>query len=191
MNEYDPSFGVTEDMLQQIVMWDKKQRYHMWNGRIRANQGHSIDVDLELTEVQPPELLFHGTSDNNVDSIRKMGLLKMKRQYVHLSPDKETAMVVARRRVNPLVLTIAAGEMHRNGHKFYRSENGVWLTDHVPSQYINSLKASDCELTFRQAREFERLWHGTSEECREKVRQESPDVIEQVEKALGYPLTIG
>lgn len=106
---------------------------------IRASQGHSIDVDLKLKALAPPEVLYHGTSEKNFKLIRKSsGLSKMNRQHVHLSGDKETAINVGSRHGKVIVLVIDTKSMHKDGYKFYRSENGVWLTDNVPSRYFKS-----------------------------------------------------
>ena len=104
---------------------------------IRASQGHSVAVDLELPALEPPELLFHGTVARSLPAIRAEGLRRMSRHHVHLSPDPETARIVGRRRGQPLVLRIAAGAMHRDGHVFHRADNGIWLTEHVPPDYIS------------------------------------------------------
>ena len=129
---------LTMNDLEHIVDTDEKRRYSFNDDKtlIRANQGHSIPVDLELEPVQPPEYLYHGTVGQFLASIQKEGLLPRSRQYVHLSADLETAVKVGKRRGKPVVLQIASGKMHQDGHVFYISENGVWLTDAVPPQYI-------------------------------------------------------
>ena len=125
--------------LEEIVRTDDKQRYAFNDSktRIRANQGHSVPVDVELTECEPPELLYHGTGEKYVDSILKHGLIPKTRLYVHLSKDVETAKLVGLRHGTPVVFTVQSGEMYRHGARFYRSENGVWLTERVPSQYLS------------------------------------------------------
>lgn len=105
---------------------------------IRASQGHSVDVDLGYEEQSPPEWLFHGTSADWVPLILMTGLDKRERHHVHLSADEKTAGIVARRRRNPVVLRIMAAEMAKEGHKFFLSTNGVWLTDAVPPAFILS-----------------------------------------------------
>jgi putative RNA 2'-phosphotransferase len=105
--------------------------------RIRANQGHSIDVDLALTALEPPATLYHGTATRFAKSIRNLGLVKQSRQHVHLSSDQATAIKVGTRHGKPLVLKIRAGEMHARGLAFFRSENGVWLTDAVAAEFID------------------------------------------------------
>ena len=124
--------------LEQIVATDEKQRYSFsTDGKlIRANQGHSIPVDVELAELQPPEILYHGTAQKFGASIITQGLLKMSRLYVHLSGDIETAVKVGRRHGKPIVFRVASGRMFADGYKFYRSVNGVWLTEHVPAIYL-------------------------------------------------------
>ncbi len=125
--------------LLRVVAENDKQRFALSpdGRRIRARQGHSIPVDLGLTPVQPPEFLYHGTARRNLPSIRRQGLLRGKRHHVHLSPDEATALQVGRRYGEPVVLRIRAGEMHRDGHRFYLTENRVWLTEHVPPGYID------------------------------------------------------
>lgn len=129
---------ISLEELEEIVAKDEKQRYSFNEDKtlIRANQGHSVHVDLELEEREPPEFLYHGTVERFLDSIRREGLQRQNRQYVHLSPDVETAVKVGRRRGKPVVLQAAAGKMHRDGYRFYLSENGVWLTEEVPPQYL-------------------------------------------------------
>jgi putative RNA 2'-phosphotransferase len=105
--------------------------------RIRANQGHSVDIDLELEPTPPPEVLFHGTGEWSVDSIMAGGLGRMNRHHVHLSRDAETARRVGARHGRPVVFEIAAGRMARDGHTFFVSANGVWLVDEVPPQYLS------------------------------------------------------
>lgn len=139
-------YPLTHELLEEVVRTNNKQRFAFSPDgmRIRASQGHSIDVDLALSPLEPPEVLFHGTADRNIASIRQGGLRKGQRQHVHLSSDEQTAIKVGQRHGKPEVLTIRAGEMHRQGHLFYRSENGVWLTDHVPPQFIVFPDGSAC-----------------------------------------------
>ena len=125
--------------LERIVSEDEKQRYSFNEDKtlIRANQGHSIPVDVELEEVEPPEFLYHGTGEKYVESIGKQGLLPKSRLYVHLSVDEETARKVGSRHGKPVIYIVKSGEMYRNHEKFYRSVNGVWLTKCVPVQYLS------------------------------------------------------
>ncbi|NIR50683.1 RNA 2'-phosphotransferase [candidate division KSB1 bacterium] len=125
-------------LLQEVVERNDKKRFSFSeNGRwIRANQGHSIDVDLGLRPRKPPEQLYHGTTQRFVKSIKQKGLLKGNRRHVHLSKDVDTAMKVGQRHGRPVVLTVLSGEMYRAGHTFYLSENGIWLTDCVKPQYL-------------------------------------------------------
>lgn len=127
--------------LEQVVAENNKKRFEFNQDKtqIRASQGHSVSVDLGYEEKVPPEVLYHGTSRNFLLSIKTVGLSKMQRHHVHMSADQDTALTVARRRTGPLVLTVMAGEMHRQGHKFYLSTNGVWLTDKVPAQFLQGL----------------------------------------------------
>lgn len=122
--------------VEEIVRKDSKQRYTIKDGKIRANQGHSIKVNLGLIPEHPPEELFHGTPLKFVDVILEEGLKPMQRQYVHLSSDRATAIQVANRRGKEHIFVIDATKMVKDGFKFYKSENGVWLTYHVPTEYL-------------------------------------------------------
>jgi len=134
------TFGknITREELNKIVATDNKQRYSFSEDKksIRANQGHSLYVELDLKEFVPPSILYHGTVERFIGNIKDKGLLKMSRQYVHLSEDLITAEKVGNRRGKAIILHIEAGKMHKDGFKFYLSENGVWLTDYVPREYI-------------------------------------------------------
>ena len=125
-------------MLEEIVRTDSKQRYSFNEDKtlIRANQGHSIPVDVELKEMQPPETLWHGTGEKYVASIDQQGLNPRTRLYVHLSKDRETAKKVGQRHGKPVLYLVKAEEMYNDGYRFYRSENGVWLTKEVPVKYL-------------------------------------------------------
>ena len=129
-------------MLKEIVRDDEKKRYSFNEDgtKIRANQGHSVQVDVELKEAAPPAVLYHGTGIKYVESIDKEGLLPRQRLYVHLSSDVETAMKVGKRHGKPFVYEVLAGEMARDGYKFYLSANGVWLTKCVPVKFLRSYK---------------------------------------------------
>lgn len=124
--------------LKFIVQNCDKQRYTFNDDftKIRANQGHSIKVDLELSAVVPPEILYHGTATRNLESIIKNGINKGSRNHVHLSPDKATATKVGMRHGKVVVLKIKSGQMFRDGFKFFISKNGVWLTDFIEPEYI-------------------------------------------------------
>ena len=130
--------AITLDELRQIVEQNDKKRFVLSDdaARIRAAQGHSIEVDLKLTVKAPPPVLYHGTVRKYMANIRKHGLLPMNRHDVHLSPDKETATRVAIRRGKPVILVIETYPMIRNGYQFRVSDNGVWLITEVPPQYI-------------------------------------------------------
>lgn len=132
---------ITLDMLKDIVATDKKGRYSFNSdfSKIRANQGHSVKVDVGLKELKPPKYLYHGTASKNIQSIMDRGISKMNRLYVHLSDNKDTAIQVGRRHGLPTLLKIDAIKMYEEGHKFYRSENGVWLVDFVDVKYIKEL----------------------------------------------------
>lgn len=126
------------DLLADIVAENDKQRFSFNDDQslIRANQGHSLDVDLDLTSLEPPEILYHGTVGKFMASIRKEGLLKMTRQHVHLSPDLDTAFNVGGRRGKPIILRVKSKLMYEKGYGFFLSKNGVWLTEHVPPSFI-------------------------------------------------------
>lgn len=129
---------LTMETLEQIVREDGKQRYSFNEDKtlIRANQGHSIPVDVELEEVEPPEILYHGTGEKYTDSIDMQGLLPKTRLYVHLSGDMETAKKVGQRHGKPVIYRVLSGKMYKDGILFYRSVNGVWLTKSVPVKYL-------------------------------------------------------
>lgn len=127
------------EILERIVRENNKQRYSFneTHTKIRANQGHSVNVDVELKEAIPPDKLYHGTATRFMDSIKKNGITKQSRQHVHLSADKETATAVGKRHGKPIVLIIDTVKMREDGHKFYISENGVWLCDDISWKYIS------------------------------------------------------
>jgi putative RNA 2'-phosphotransferase len=129
---------LTRALIDEVVASNDKQRFAISEDglRIRARQGHSIGVELDLATVEPPEWLFHGTATRFVASIRREGLSKRQRQHVHLSADAEIATKVGAHHGTPVVLRIRASTMAAAGHAFYRSENGVWLTDAVPVDFI-------------------------------------------------------
>lgn len=129
---------LSRELLNTILATSPKRRFALSvdGQKIRASQGHSIEVDLAYEPTTPPELLFHGTVAASLQAIRAEGLRKMERLHVHLSPDDATARTVAVRRGKPVVLRISAGRMHSTGHVFYLSANGVWLTEHVPPPFI-------------------------------------------------------
>ncbi|MER5302082.1 RNA 2'-phosphotransferase [Streptomyces lasiicapitis] len=129
-------FRFTRAELDHVVAENDKQRFAVEGDRIRASQGHSVEVDLDLPAATPPAYLFHGTVARHLDAIRAEGLRPMNRHAVHLSPDRDTATRVGARRGRPIVLSVDAGAMHRDGHVFQVSANGVWLTDAVPPGYL-------------------------------------------------------
>lgn len=131
--------AITLETLEDIVAKDHKQRYSFNENhtKIRANQGHSIPVDVGLQPATPPRFLYHGTATRFLDSIHAEGITRQTRQYVHLSPDIATAQKVGARHGKCIVLTVRAEEMHQAGHSFWLSENNVWLCQHVPTQFID------------------------------------------------------
>jgi putative RNA 2'-phosphotransferase len=124
--------------LQKVVATNDKKRFSFNEDetKIRANQGHSISIDLNLQPKEPPEFLYHGTAARFLDSIMKQGLVKGNRQHVHLSLNVQTATKVGQRHGNPVVLKVLSKKMHEAGYIFYLSDNGVWLTDHVSVEFL-------------------------------------------------------
>lgn len=137
MNEKGKSIDMA--ILERIVAKNDKKRYsfNQDHTKIRANQGHSIAVDLQLQQKIPPKILYHGTATRFLESIQKRGLLKMSRQYVHLSKDIQTAVKVGQRHGKVVVLNVDAEKMVKDGYCFYLSDNGVWLCEKVPYQYLS------------------------------------------------------
>lgn len=136
--KYNGENVLTLELLEEIVKNDNKGRYsfNIDKSMIRANQGHTIKVEIDMEEVIPPTYLYHGTVERNVESIDKLGLLKMKRLFVHLSSDVDTAYKVGKRRGRPYIYLVESMKMYEDGYKFYISENGVWQIDAVPPQYL-------------------------------------------------------
>jgi putative RNA 2'-phosphotransferase len=132
---------ISREELAEIVAGSDKQRFAFdeTGQRIRAQQGHSVPVDLQLTPSVPPAVLYHGTAPAALPAVRRGGLQKMSRHHVHLSPDEETARRVGARRGRPVILTVDAAAMHAAGVVFYESGNGVWLVEAVPPQYLQAL----------------------------------------------------
>lgn len=130
------------DLLDEIVRTDEKQRYSFDEDHtlIRANQGHSIPVDVELEEKTPPAVLYHGTGEKYMASIDATGLIPKSRLYVHLSSDVETARKVGSRHGRPVIYTVDCAAMTSDGYKFYLSANKVWLTKEVPARYLDKVK---------------------------------------------------
>lgn len=128
-------------MLEEIVRTDEKQRYAFNEDKtlIRANQGHSIPVDVELEEKIPPEVLWHGTAEKYVSSIERQGLIPKSRLYVHLSINEDVAKNVGSRHGKPVVYEVNSKEMYQDGYTFFQSANGIWLTKSVPVKYLKKL----------------------------------------------------
>jgi putative RNA 2'-phosphotransferase len=137
------ALGVPRELVESVVANNDKQRFALRHGddgveRIRASQGHSVRVELGLDPVTPPAVLYHGTPVTNIEAIMSEGLRRGRRQYVHLSADRQTALMVGRRkRVPATVLVVRSGALAAAGHTFYLSANGVWLIDHVPPDYLS------------------------------------------------------
>ncbi len=132
-------FPITQAELDEVVARNDKQRFSFdpTGKLIRANQGHSVGVDLQLEPAEPPNVLYHGTSEGTAGAIVREGLRRMRRQHVHLSGDIETARRVGARHGRPVVFRVDASGMHRAGRPFYRSANGVWLVEEVPPEYLS------------------------------------------------------
>jgi putative RNA 2'-phosphotransferase len=133
------NFVVTRAELDEVVVKNDKQRFSFdpTGTQIRANQGHSVAVDLELEPTVPPDILYHGTGEKSVRTILEHGLKKMSRQHVHLSRDYDTAVKVGARHGKPIVFLVQAAAMHTAGHIFFVSDNGVWLVESVPPQFLS------------------------------------------------------
>lgn len=125
-------------LLKEVVATNSKQRFAFSDDftKIRANQGHSITINLDYEAQEPPAVLYHGTSEHTLPAILQEGLHKRDRHHVHLSGDVQTAKAVGQRHGKPVVLVIDARQMHEDGYLFFQSANGVWLTEHVPIQYL-------------------------------------------------------
>ena len=130
--------NLTKELLEEIVRTDEKRRYAFNEDHtlIRANQGHSVSVDVELKEMGPPPVLYHGTGEKYANSIDRQGLIPKTRLYVHLSADTETARKVGSRHGKPVIYRVDCQRMAADGFVFYRSVNGVWLTRKVPPKYL-------------------------------------------------------
>lgn len=138
INETGEEVEFSKATLEIIVKTDKKQRYSFSQDKtlIRANQGHSIPVDVELEKKEPPKVLYHGTGVKSVKAIQEQGLLPMERLYVHLSIDVKTATNVGKRHGTPVIFQVNAEQMQKDGYDFFQSVNGVWLTKEVPAKYL-------------------------------------------------------
>ena len=130
---------ISRELLEEIVRTSDKQRFALSDDglRIRANQGHSVEVELGYEPATPPAVLYHGTADRFLDSIRREGLKRGQRHHVHLSERAETAAAVGQRHGRLVLLTVRAGDMGRDGYAFFWTPNGVWLTEHVPPAYLD------------------------------------------------------
>ncbi|HEX6291940.1 MAG TPA: RNA 2'-phosphotransferase [Herpetosiphonaceae bacterium] len=132
------NFPISRAELEEVVSQNDKQRFAFdpSGASIRAQQGHSVEVDLQLEAATPPQMLYHGTVERFLAAILRDGLLKMQRHHVHLSGDLATATKVGARRGQPVILAVDAAAMQQAGFRFFRSGNGVWLVDHVPPEYL-------------------------------------------------------
>jgi putative RNA 2'-phosphotransferase len=136
---------ISIEVLRKVVAENDKQRFELSEDaqRIRARQGHSVEVDLLYEPAIPPAVLYHGTAAHNLDSIFEQGLIKGRRHHVHLSINQQTMLQVARRHGRPVLLAIDAGRMHADGHAFFATGNHVWLTDSVPPQYLRLVERAE------------------------------------------------
>lgn len=138
-------FSITPAELQTVVTNSDKQRFFISEDgtKIRANQGHSISVDLDYIPTIPPDILYHGTAERFLSSILSIGLVKGNRHHVHLSSDRHTAQNVGSRHGKPVILNIMSLQMYEEGYQFFQSKNGVWLTDRVPITYLKVLNQEE------------------------------------------------
>jgi putative RNA 2'-phosphotransferase len=139
MNQHGKKIDM--ETLERIVQTNNKKRYSFNEDRskIRANQGHSIAVDVEMREAVPPDVLYHGTAERFLESIKLQGILRMSRQYVHLSETVETAKAVGSRHGKPIILMIDTKTMVQDGYHFWISENGVWQSEDIPWKYVKEI----------------------------------------------------
>lgn len=128
----------SREVVEQVVAENDKQRFEFSEdgNHIRARQGHSVEIELGYASATPPDVLYHGTATRNVESILELGLVKGRRHHVHMSTNRETMLAVGRRHGTPVMVTIDARQMHEDGHEFFVTGNDVWLTDHVPPNYL-------------------------------------------------------
>lgn len=173
------SFTLTD--LERIVNEDSKGRYAFSasKDKIRANQGHSIKVDVELKEAEPPEILYHGTSDKFLTPIFKDGIKKMSRQYVHLSANKETAVKVGQRHGKPVVLEIKTKSIFDDERKFLLSENGVWLIDHIRPEEISFRGEYEFEVTFSYPEHPDRKTYSVHATCLEGAKEHVKELADE------------
>ncbi|KXX67095.1 RNA 2'-phosphotransferase [Flammeovirga sp. SJP92] len=139
MNAFQKHINFQE--LEYLVENNNKKRYSFNEDKtkIRANQGHSVTVDLNLQPITPPDLLYHGTADKYLNGILEQGLMKKQRHHVHLSADIATAKTVGKRHGKLILFEVYAGKMNADGLQFFKSENGVWLTEEVPVRYLKRI----------------------------------------------------
>ena len=173
------------EILEEIVRTDNKQRYSFNEDKtlIRANQGHSIPVDVELEETEPPKYLYHGTGEKYREAIDAEGLKPKSRLYVHLSADIDTAVKVGSRHGKPVVYRVWSGWMHSNGFQFYRSVNGVWLTKYVPTKYIKRETFDEKEI-LAVVQEIKKLL--TTEVDEEEPEETRADKVFELEKKYSW-----
>ena len=154
-NVHNTGSDITMDFLEEVVKTNNKKRFAFNDDKtkIRASQGHSLNIDLGLEPKDPPAKLYHGTAERFCDSIKQKGLVKGSRQHVHLSVDCDTATKVGSRHGSPKVIIVDAAQMVQDGHKFYLSDNDVWLVDEVPVKYLNISHPAVCKDYIKEAQE--------------------------------------
>lgn len=140
INKADKELDLTPSLIEQTCITNDKKRFQVSDDglRIRASQGHSINVDLKLIPKEPPAVLFHGTAKRFLESIQREGLKPGQRNHVHLSTNIDTAIAVGKRYGKPIILEVDAGVMHQQGYEFFLSDNNVWLVNNVPTHYIST-----------------------------------------------------
>ena len=138
--EKSKDIPLSREVIEKVVKSSDKQRFSIKENKIRANQGHSIEVDLQLVPQKPPQKLYHGTATRFLESIQSKGILPKSREYVHLSKDVETAENVGKRHGKAVVIEIDTGKMYEDGYLFYLSDNGVWLTKKIPYDYCKEIE---------------------------------------------------
>ena len=183
--------SMTMAILEEIVATNNKKRFAFNDDKtkIRASQGHSIDVDLNLEEKEPPFYLFHGTAEKNIESIKEKGLIKSGRQYVHLSSDYDTAVKVGQRHGNPVVLMVRAKTRTYRGFKFFISDNNVWLKDHVePEDIVFDIDKEEAQRMIDNHNKFQKKMHeryAKHDVLLKNIKDNLPELEKELESVSG------